>query len=215
MTLIIAAHGKDFVVLGADSRGTNEGTGGMVQTSTAIKMHPVGRLAVVLICGQAGPASNLVDLLSKTAPKKPEGVRAVATRLARLARREATELKTVPTHPSYFPDFAFIVTGLDRAPKGILRPKTFALRSETGFRLELSQGGREMDGQPLIPEYLFEKQFREEMPLEELCGLVAQAMFDTARINAYVGGRLRMGIVDKDGFRELPLDVVRSYIKEW
>lgn len=215
MTLIIAAHGKDFVVLGADSRGTNEGAAGMVQTSTAIKMHPVGKLAVVLICGEAGPASNLVDLLSRGAPRRPEGVRSVATRLAKLARKEAIELRPVPTHRDYFPNFAFIVTGLDRASNGNLRPETFALRSETGFRLELSQGGREMDGQPLIPEYLFEKQFREGMPLEDLCGLVAQALFDTARINAYVGGRLRMGIVDKRGFRELALDVVRGYIKEW
>ncbi|MCI4357956.1 MAG: hypothetical protein L3J95_01730 [Thermoplasmata archaeon] len=215
MTLIIAAHGKDCIVVGADSRGTSEQGGTRVETNTIVKLFPVGRHAVVLICGDSGPATNLVDLLVEARVKESTGVRGVATHLARIARQEARDLKDVPTHPRYFPNFAFIVAGLERINRGGLKPRSFALRSETGFRLELTQGGREMDGKPMIPLYIFAKDFKDNMNFDELCTLVARALHNTSRIDGDVGGRLRVGVVSTTGFRELTRDDVEGRFEKW
>jgi 20S proteasome alpha/beta subunit len=214
LTLVIAAHGKDCVVVGADSRGTTQQGGTRVETNTVVKMFPVGKQAVVLICGDSGPSTNLVDLLATAKVRRATGVRAVATQLAQIARQEAVALKDVPTHPRYFPNFAFIVAGLEKKG-GQLKPCSFALRSETGFRLELSQTGREMDGKPMIALYIFEKKYQPDQGFDQLATLVAQTLYDTSRVDGDVGGRLRVGVVDVDGFRELPQEDVEGRCEKW
>src|SRR5207249_10073811 len=136
-----------------------------------------------------------------------------ATQLAQISREEAAALRGVPKHPDYFSNFAFIVAGLDRSREGLLKPRSFRMHSATGFQLELSQGGFMMDGKPMIPTYIFAKKYKPEMSVDEMSTLVAQALYDTTMIDASVGGELRVGVMDSDGWRQFPSKDVREKIK--
>jgi len=118
VTLVIAASGLDFMVLGADSRGTiQDESGNRVEINTVKKIIPVANHVAVLIYGQADESiyfAKRFKFLNKTI----DGVSRVAEKFAEFCRNEMQKVKDVPKHPDYFPMFGFIIAGLDPAKTG-------------------------------------------------------------------------------------------------
>jgi len=70
-------------------------------------------------------------------------------------------------------------------------------------------------GKPFIALYLFAQRYHENMPLDDLCELVAQSIYDTICIDGDVGGKIRISTIDPDEYHEsLDRDVRRS-IRQW
>jgi 20S proteasome alpha/beta subunit len=215
MTLVIAAHGTDFVVLGADSRATVESGGTRVEINIMEKITPMTKHVAILLSGEAEVGDRLVEKFKLSLRRQDDGATLIAERLTEFCREDARQLAGVPTHPSYFPNFGFIIAGLDKRGSKYRVPRCYRLDSLSGFRLGLSRGFA-VDGKPMIARYLFAKNFQWGMQLDELCRLVAQAMFDTMSIDGDVGGKIRMGRIDPTGYTEIPeTDIKNEYITSW
>jgi 20S proteasome alpha/beta subunit len=215
MTLIIAAEGKDFVILGADSRATIESGRTRVEINFMEKIVPVSEHVAVLLAGEAEVADRLVERFKLSLRKKDDGVSNIADKLTRFCIKDALRLAGVPVHPEYFPDFGFIIAGLDKRREQYKIPRTYTLDSLTGFRLGLSRRFA-IDGKRMIAYYLFAKEFEQGMNRDDVCALVAKALNDTLSIDGDVGGKIRMAQIDPRGFEPIPeTEIQNDYIVPW
>jgi 20S proteasome alpha/beta subunit len=213
VTLVIAAHGVDFVVLAADSRGTVEDQAG---TKVAInryrKIWKINDRVAALIYGDADPAKYLVESFLNSNNVSRLGVTAVARALAKHCRFWLNEL---PEHPAVrLPGFGFVVSGLDPKGRGKLKPQSYALKSETGFTLG-AYDSFALEGKPIVAYYMFAQNYHEDSDQSGLSSLVAQALYDTVMVDGDVGGTIRLAIIDRTGMRwPSPQDVGRM-ITSW
>ncbi len=217
MTLVIAAQGRDFVVLGTDSRGTLQELGGTrVEINIVVKLVPIAKHVAILLYGEAQLANYLIEKFRSTLKRQTFGVREIAEKVANICREETKKVKDVQAHPRYFPNFGFVIAGLNKSGEKYNVPRCYSLRSATGFRLGSYTEGFAIEGKPIIALYMFAKNYRSDMQVDELCGLVAQALYDTMRIDGDVGGEIKMAIIDSAGLRELDSrDIRRDLIREW
>ncbi len=211
MTLIIAAQGKNFVVLGADSRETVEPRISSfapmrVEVNIAEKIVPLSRHSAILVCGDTGQAQYLVERFMTEREDVDAGVSSIAEEFKEFCRQEARKVADVPKYPNYFPDYGFIIAGLDKTGKRFRVPKCFSLQSAQGFRMNLAKEGFALDGKPMLAYYLFEKHYSrtEKDDPDALCELVGKTLYDTSRIDGDVGGTLRMALIRQDGFDWIP-----------
>jgi 20S proteasome alpha/beta subunit len=214
MTLVIACSGKDFVVMGADSRVTyRDVAGNSIGMNLMDKLIPVSKHVAILLSGEAGNADELVERF-KLKRRGKDGVTNVADEFTEFCRQDARKAAGVPMHPNYFPDFSFIVAGLDKRGTKYVIPRFYTLDSLAGYRLGLSRLF-EIQGKPLIARYLFCKEFEPDMIVDKLCRLVARALYDTAKIDGEVGGDLKMARIEADGYHSIPGKDIQSFIEPW
>jgi len=215
MTLVIAACGPDFVVLGADSRATIDSGAARVEVNIMEKITPVTSHAAILLSGEAGLGDQLIEKFKLSLKKKDYGATSIAEQLTDFCIEDAKKHVGVPTYPSYFPNLVFIIAGLDKKGSRYRVPRCYTLDSLRGFRLGLSKG-YEIQGKSMIARYLFAKNFQWDMQLDDLCRLVAQTIYDVMSIDGDVGGRIRLARIDPAGYTEIPeSDVQMEYIIPW
>ena len=216
MTLVIAAHGSDFVVLGADSRATIESGAARVEINIMKKITPVANHAAILLSGDADVGDRLIEKFKLSLRRSDDGATPIAERFTDFCIEDAKKHAGVPAHPNYFPNFGFIIAGLDRKRGKYRIPRCYTLDSLTGFRLGLSSKGYAIEGKPWIALYQFTRNFQWGMQLDDLCKLVAQAIYDTMSIDGDVGGRIRLARIDPTGYTEIPeADINREFITSW
>jgi 20S proteasome alpha/beta subunit len=212
MTLVVAAPGSDFVILGADSRGTIQDQGGTrVEINIVKKLIPVSDRVAIMVYGAANESIHLVERFQSSHQDRSSGVTEIANDFAAFCRDEARLLADVPRE--YNPSFGFVIAGLDKQGRRYV-PRAHSLRSGNGYWLG-SYPHYAVEGKPMIALYLFTTYYREGMTFEELCKLVAVVLNETRKIDGDVGGRLRMAAIDMDGFREISNQDIRGYIREW
>jgi 20S proteasome alpha/beta subunit len=215
VTLIISAHGSDCVVVGSDSRGTTKHGGSRVEINMMEKIYPIGTHAAVLICGETGLATNFADILAQRVGKAKGTTRQVATALSKIAQNEALAAKGIPAHPDYFPNIGFIVAGLDVDGRKPPIPSSFILESTSAYRLGKAQNFA-MDGKHLIAQYIFSRDFRVGMSIDELEYLVVGALLETMSVDGDVGGRPKLGIITKhEGWRFIIPEEVKKVERAW
>lgn len=217
MTLIIAAEGKDFVILGADSRATIESGRGAtrVEINFMNKITKVADHVGILLAGEAEVGDRLVEKFKLSLKRNDDGVTHIAEKLTDFCIDDARRLTGVPMHPDYFPNFGFIIAGLDKKRGKYNLPRCYTLDSVTGFRLGLARGFA-IDGKRMIAYYLFAKEFEHEMEFEEVCKLVAKAIHDTKSIDGDVGGPIRMARIHPSGYTPVPeADIQSEYVVTW
>jgi len=215
LTLVIACSGKDYVVLGADSRVTyRDAAGNSIGMNIMDKLIPVSKHVAILLSGEAGSADRIIERFKLKLPKTLDGGTKVAEEFERFCQREARKAVGVPMHPNYFPEFSFIVAGLDKKGNEFAIPRFYTLDSLTGYRLGLSRLF-EIQGKPLIARYLFCKQFERDMVVDKLCRLVAQSLYDTTKIDGEVGGDIKMARIEQDGYHPIPDKDIETFIEPW
>ena len=214
MTLVVAAHGKDFVVLGTDSRGTIQDTvgGTRVELNIMNKLIIIAKHVGILMYGSAHQADYILDKFKSTLQGKNYSATKIAEKLAKICRQEAREVNDVPT--TSIPSYGFIIAGLDK-DDGEYVPRCYSLYSGTGFRLGMSKYGFTLEGKPMIAYYLFAKEYKKEMNVPKLCELVAQALYDTIKVDGDVGGKIRIAIIDSHGLREASGPDINDWIEKW
>ena len=166
------------------------------------------------MAGEAGSADRLIETFKLKMSRGLDGVTKVAEAFAEFCKKEAKKSAGVPMHPDYFPDFSFIIAGLDPKKGKYVVPRSYNLDSTTGYRLFLSRMF-EVHGKWLIALYMFSKQFEVNMVVDQLCRLTAQALYDTAKIDGEVGGDLKMAKIESDGYHPISDRDIQSFIEPW
>lgn len=218
MTLIISAQGKDFVVVGADTRETiDEGTI-RIEINIGEKLTKLSTHTAVLFAGDSGLAQYAIERFKSKSGIKDVGVTGLTEKFAKYLRREAIEQSAVPTVSNFIPSFDFVIGGLDRSSDGKFAiPKCYRLVSRQGFRLRYEKDGFALDGKDMLANYKFAKHYRKnQMTLKELTNLVAQTLWDTSRVDGDVGGKFKMAYIDSKGFHEMhEPDITKAILNKW
>jgi 20S proteasome alpha/beta subunit len=213
MTLVIAALGKDFVILGADSRGVVDVGNARAEINVYKKIIPVTKYVAIQVFGSSEEGSQLVEKYKEQINPILQSVDKVAEDFCKFCQKEEITLAKVPKDPNYRVSFGFLVSGIKIKNK-IVTPLIYAFHNLAGFRLGLCRPYA-IRGKPLIAYYLFAKDYKDELTINELCELVAQSLYDTMQIDGDVGGQIRMAIIDADGLREIPDSDVNNYVETW
>jgi 20S proteasome alpha/beta subunit len=218
MTLIIAAQGKDFVVVGADSRETIDTQSIRVEINIGDKLVELSKHVVVLTAGDSGLAQYAIERYKTTRRITDRGVTAITEDFATFCRQEAIEQTAPPSHPSFKPNFAFVIGGLDKTKDGKFKiPRCYRMSSGEGFRLRYEKEGFAIDGKPMLAYYKFAKHYKKnDMTLKDLTNLVAQTLWDTSKVDGDVGGKFKMGYIESDRFHEMNQpDIDRAILNRW
>jgi 20S proteasome alpha/beta subunit len=214
MTLVIAAQGEDYVVVGADSRTTLK-TGQYSQgVDMAQKIIELTKHVVVLLFGAAESATYLALKFQRELTKeksKLDGVTKVADRFADFCRNEFRD-NDIPL--GSLPAWGYIVTGLDPEKGRYRLPRSYILRSNLNFAG--GEGGQiTIDGHPFIASYKFEREHRNVKNYNDLCSLVAQSIYDTRAVDGSIGGRITIAIIDSKRVRRYSGTEVKQMIDSW
>jgi 20S proteasome alpha/beta subunit len=218
LTLVIAAHGKDFLVAGADSKGTAEAGGVRVELNMVQKLVKVNEHVVILLYGNVERAQYLIDELGvQNRFAADSGVRHVAKEFKTLCREEARVPMGLPM--SEESGFGFIVAGLEATDGVFNTPKIYGFGNVGGYSLGLGRDGFLIKGKPMIAYYNFAKNYKAVLkmadPKTELAKLVAQSLHDTIQVDGDVGGPIKLSIIDSTGARVLEEpDVIRYFIHD-
>lgn len=213
MTLVIAAYGRDFVVLAADSRGTLQDRGGTrVELNRYRKLRKLNERVGLLMYGHADAANYLVEQFQRDKKLAKKGVSTVAHEFAHFCRQELAQIP--PIARNNLPEFGYIVAGLDTTRTGNLSPRCLGLCSVDGFFMRESDRVA-IEGKPILANYMFARSYHEELNEDELSCLVAQAIYDTNKVDGDVGGPIHMVIIDRYRFREIDTTDVLEMIEEW
>lgn len=213
MTLVIAAQGIDFVVVGADSKGTAEAGGVRVELNMVQKLVKVNEHVVILLYGDVERAQYLIDELGVQNRFDPNsGVRHVAREFKSMCREEARVPIGLQTRDES--NFGFIVAGLEESNGVFNVPKLYGFGNDGGYSLGLGGDGFLIKGKPMIAYYNFARRYKEARGNKEtLTKLVAQSLHDTIQVDGDVGGAIKLGIIDSTGARIIEdAEVVRAFI---
>ena len=212
MTLVIAARGTNFIILGADSRETMQDIeGNRVELNQAVKLMQITDHVGFLVYGDAHISDYLVEKFKEKLSTTKKTVREIAEEFAEFCRDEAKKTKDVPRN--YFPAFGFIIAGLDFKNK-IPIPQCFRLRSVDGFQLGIFRENPAIAGKQLIARHLFLKEFKPDLTVDQLSNLTAKAIYETGRIDGDVGGEIKMARIDETGFTNYISDDIQSFTSE-
>jgi 20S proteasome alpha/beta subunit len=213
LTLVIAAHGQDFVVLAADSRGTLEEAGGTrVEQNRFRKLRQLNARAALLMYGDADPSNYLIEQFVRDRDISALGITPLGQDFADFCRTEWNKIPLIASER--LPGFGYILAGLEVKRRSSGPPRILGLQSDDGFCLR-SYDKAGIEGKSVLAHYIFARHFREEMDQDQLSELVAQAIFDTKMVDGDVGGSIHMTIIDGQGMREIePVDVERM-IEQW
>ena len=213
LTLIIAAQGKDFVVLGCDSRGTiQDYTGTKVGLDKQQKLFQITDNVGVLLVGDAGQASYIIETYRRDINSKLKNVTEIAEDFAQFCRSQERITHDLP--PAHELLFGFIIAGTDGNGNQVV-PRCFSLKNTTGFRLGLYNHGFGIEGKPFIANYLFAKYYCKEMDLDTLAQLVVGALSDTIQFDGDVGGKITLAIIADSSMRVISQGDIETKIRRW
>lgn len=216
MTLVIAAEGKDFVVLISDGKGMwTEEDGTRFESRNEDKMFKLSKYTCALIAGDSELGAEFIEsfkLKNKGCANWP--MRRVVKAFSKHCKKELGHLTDI-VHPANnnFPDIVYVIGGMDKVGRKFF-PIINILRSQRNLCMVGRKRRNAAEGSPLIARYILSKNYSENLSLNEMCLLVAEAMAETITIDGNVGGKVRMSVVDKrTGVREFTADIVEKFLK--
>lgn len=217
MTLDVAAQGKDFVVTGTDSRGTFGDYRIVTATTDAMmKSSKVAPHVVVLVAGVAEIGDNIVDEFLSPQKDKPsaDGITSVVDSFRRFVQGKWGEhFRDVPF--ANRPQLLFTLAGLDKTDGEFNSPRIYTLMSQLGFAPGLHRYGFACTGIPQYAVYIFNRRYKPILSIDEMTGLVAYAISETASQDQRVGGVVRMNHITKDGVKELTQQEIVQALKNF
>jgi len=217
MTLVIAAAGKDFVILGADSRVTEIFTRDRtvsIQKDTVQKLFKVTKYVGILTYGDSPDIGfHFLDEYLQRPINQNMGASFVCNNLSKFFKgawvKQVKPFKNfIAEFHLYPPDFGMIVAGIDKEGRRVM-PKINFLDGQYFYMPKTPQGKFIIGGKKLIAEYIFRK-FRNDMLLDEMLYLVVKAIYDTHLMDNEVGEPAKLAVIDSDGFREKPNDLAEK-----
>ncbi len=222
MTLLIALRGIDptneesYIILGCDSRGVSEQEDApttRIQINKFRKAFPITKYSAVLIAGDAGKGLYLIDEFKKERISDSQDTTDLAKMFSSFCKNQFRMIDTYTlSTSSAFPNVGFIFAGMNRnRKKSFCEPKIYLLGSEGLFSLSLKENFH-AEGMTLIANYFLEKYYKENLKINDACQLVAQAIYDTQRLNGNVGGPINLLRIVPSGLQFIDAD---DFYTEW
>ncbi len=203
MTQVVAAEGADpenggnFIIIGSDSRGHLEGMEGAIAVDRMEKAHPIADHVGILAYGRGELCLDLIDEF-RIKCSSTDGAYSVAKEFCNCSREIWDEwFKGVPIN--YRPAIGFIIAGLDKIGDNFEQPRIYEVRSQANFAIGAHKHGFVIGGVTFLGNYILNKKYKKGMSRAELAPLVAYAIHETSSVNMYVGGEIKMGIIDNNG----------------
>ncbi len=219
MTLVAAVEGEDpgnggkFLIIGSDSRGHLEGLEGAIAVDRMEKIHTIADHVGILAYGKGELCLDLIDEFKIRCSSTDEAY-PVAKEFCNCSREIWNEwFRGVPIiHRP--PDVGFIIAGLNKIGDNFEQPKIYEVRSSTNFAIGAHKHGFAIGGVTFLGNYILNKKYKRGMPRAELAPLVAYAIHETSSVNMYVGGEIKMGIVDNNGLNFFEKSDIDQFIEE-
>lgn len=218
MTLVVAVEGADpgnggnFLIIGSDSRGHLEELEGAIAVDRMEKMHSIADHVGILAYGIGELCLDLIDEF-KMKCSGTDGAYQVATEFCRCSREIWNEwFEGIPIN--YRPKIGFIIAGLDERGGNFEQPKIYEVRSETNFAIGAHKHGFVIGGVTFLGNYILNKKYKKGISRAELAPLVAYAIHETSSVNMYVGGEIKMGIIDNNGLDFYPKTDIDEFVRE-
>lgn len=215
MTLVTVLQGRNFLVSASDSRGTF----GHPQVAFSAhdmmkKMNKVSPHVVILNYGAGEIADNLVDDFKRTLDPTKDGI---TTILSDFQTHCLTKWNTYFQHiPFQFrPSIAYLVAGLDKEEESYRIPRIYSLSSRVGFAPALHSYGWANGGIPIYAIYIYGRRYRPEMNINDLCGLAAFAISETATQDQRVGGPIKMMKILPTAIEEMTEQQVNTALQRY
>lgn len=223
MTLIIAAEGKDFIIVGSDSLGTYGGKSGTNVGVNSNKLFNVSNHVVILTADNGEIGHHLIEKFKHTKNKKIDGVTNIANIFIRFCRKEFEHLKNFPISNDDFPGCVFIIAGLDKQKTHYCIPKYYVTMSYNDFMLGNDELGYTIQGKPMIARYLFKKYYEDPLTKERLilandiATLVYGALYDVSEVaeDGGIGGDIKLAKIVPEGIRPFTESEKNNFKIEW
>ena len=214
MTLVISAHGSDFIVLCSDSRGTKvDSAGNRTQMNNVVKLYTITERTGILLFGTTDQAVYLLKKFQVTIKNKKDGVTKIAEDFSDFCFKNYANRYTASASVQ-IPFFGFIIAGLDKEGSKLI-PKSYTFGSYNSFLMGESPLNYTTNGKNNIADYLLIKHYKNDLGLDDICGLVGYTFQETKEIDGDVGGDLQMGIINDIGFRKPTKRDIEKFISDW
>jgi len=192
-TLVVAAQGNDFVVLGSDSLGMLGNLGGpiVVGSNRSRKITILSNHVAVAIFGAAEFGETLLNQFRASG----DGVTNVLEEFRIFCREKWNEwfsgvdIKNQPL-------VGFMIAGLDQSESGEYdMPKKYSIVSSLNFAPALHTYPCACRGIPSLATFILNESYREEMSVDELCELVNSTISKVAQTDPRIGLPVRIALI--------------------
>ena len=207
MTLIFAVRNGNDIIIGADSRSVIESEKGRIVSNTSKKLIQLNEFCCILVAGDAEKGTYLIEQFKDQITKKDDVI-SISKKFSKFCAEEFKQLlQFMGLDSRHYPDLSFIIVGLEKKRKKekTRRPRIFILRSRSAF-FPGEEKDYAIEGVTMISDYLFAKNFKEDMEAEDIIHLIARCLHETEQIDGDVGGKpLVAGIDDQYGFKVIDI----------
>jgi len=209
MTLVIAAKGENYIVVGADGRGIREDEShNRSLTNFHEKLIKLNEHNCVLIAGDAEKGTYLTEKF-KPLVKPSDDVDTILKKFSTFCREQFKIVyKTV--HLNAQPDIIFILAGfVKEMKKKKAQPRIYVLRSYDYFTIGETKHYI-IEGKRIIAEYLFfKKPYSVDILEKDMVKLVFNCLYDTEKFDGDVGGTYIIKTISEWGLNELDAEQMK------
>lgn len=211
MTLIAALHGRDGLVMAADSRGTFGDPRGLTAINDSqSKLFQLTKFVGVAIAGTAELANQLLAsyLQQQHAASYVDDVLAEFRNFVRAKYQDWFERFPLENRPFVH----FLIAGMtsERGNQG----KIFLLGSNMDFAPQYTPQGFMLSGIPQYAIYLLHRLYSPGMSRKHLIALAAYVIAETATQDPKVGGPIRIAeIIPGEGYSAVDQDTINDVLK--
>jgi len=210
MTLVIAAKGENYIVVGADGRGIREDEShNRTVTNIHEKLIKLNEHNCVLIAGNAEKGTYLTEKF-KPLVNPNDDIDTILKNFSTFCRKQF-EIVYKIVHPDAQPDIVFIIAGFTKeGKKKKAQPRIYVLRSYDYFTLGETKHYI-IEGKRITAEYLFfKKPYSTDISEKDMVNLVFNCLYDTEKFDGDVGGTYIIKTITEWGFNNLDTEQMKT-----
>jgi len=196
-TLVIAAQGRNFIVLGADSKGMLGDLAGpiVIGSSRARKITVLSNHVGVATYGVAEFGENLLHQFPSVMEKGLDGVTNVLEKLRVFCRDKWSEwFQGISIERQ--PHLGFMVAGLDKSQSSEYdMPRIYSIESPLNFAPALHPYGYACRGIFPLATFIIDEKYQEDMSVDDLCDLVESTISRVAQTDPRIGLPARIALI--------------------
>jgi len=217
MTVTISAKGRDFIVVGTDSRVTFKKTDETVSSDKVKKINQITKHCVLLMAGQGFIANKMIedfigDFIKYKDKNKIDMKELVNEFETRCKKKWNNHYSDVNERPY----ITITMAGLMENDGGkFITPKIYTFESDDTFMAGEPSIPYFVGGCKKIPNYIFDKKYDPNMNHDELISLVAYAISESIEKEEYVGGEINISLIREDGITEISKSNIETKIKKY
>jgi len=196
-TLVIAAQGKNFVVLGADSKGMLGDLAGpiVIGSDKAMKIALLSDHVGIATYGVAEFGETLLHQFENAREPVIDGATSLLEKLRVFCRDKWNEwFRDIDIRRQ--PPLGLMVAGLDKSQSGEYDvPRIYSIESSLNFAPALHSFGYACRGIYPLATFIMDEKYEEGMSVDDLCGLVESTISRVARVDPRIGLPARIALI--------------------